>query len=59
MDKAITADAAPAMGDVRTMGIGDTLWLEGGVWNRRDWGRYVFVIAEAVSRGADVRWVRK
>jgi hypothetical protein len=58
MDKRITKEAAPSLGDIRVMGEGDTLWLEPDVWNRRDWGRYVFVIAEAVARGADVRWVR-
>jgi hypothetical protein len=54
----VSKDSAPALGDLRLMGDGDTLRLETDVRDRRDWGRYLFVIAEAVARGAEVRWPR-
>ncbi|MBD0712570.1 hypothetical protein BU196_00440 [Streptomyces sp. CBMA370] len=58
MDRKLTADAAPALGDVRQMGHGDTLWLAQGVRTRPDWSRYTDAIGGAVARGADARWVR-
>lgn len=58
MDKKITADVAPGLGDVRAMGEGDTLWLFPGAEKRKDWARYTDAIGGAVSRGADARWVR-
>ncbi|WP_330174535.1 hypothetical protein OG875_13875 [Streptomyces sp. NBC_01498] len=58
MDIRITGATAPALGDVRGLGRGDTLWLEAGARDRRDWGRYVDAVAQAVHRGADARWAR-
>lgn len=58
MEVRIKGETAPALGDLRDLGAGDTVWLEPGVWNRRDWGRYVDAIAHAVCRGADARWGR-
>lgn len=58
MHKYITADAAPALGDVRQMGAGDVVWLAPGAPGREDWGRCVNALAHAVRRGADARWVR-
>jgi hypothetical protein len=54
----MSATAAPAMGDIRAMGEGDALWLSADARQRKDWGRYTDAIAQAVSRGAEVRWVR-
>lgn len=58
MERAIKAGAYPAMGDIRQMGPGDTLWLESAVRNSPEWCRYGDAVRHAVSRGADVRWVR-
>jgi hypothetical protein len=46
------------MGDVRTMGEGDTVWLEPAIREGKEWSRYVDAVRHAVTRGADVRWVR-
>ena len=54
----ITGTSAPPMGDVRMVSEGDTVWLYPGVEQRKDWGRYLDALASAVTRGADVRWVR-
>ncbi len=59
MDKYIAADAAPALGDVRQMSSGDTVWLARDACCRRDWGRFIDAVAHAVRRGADARWVRR
>ncbi|MFD9904805.1 hypothetical protein [Streptomyces sp. NPDC059063] len=56
MDKFITADATPALGDVRQMGEGDTVWLAPGMTQRPDWVRCLAAVAHAVRRGADARW---
>jgi hypothetical protein len=58
MERRLSLEAAPALGDVRAMGEGDTLWLSPGVEGRKDWGRYLDAAAAATTRGADVRWVR-
>lgn len=58
MDKQISDTNAPAMGDIRLMGAGDTLWLISSAKARKDWPRYTDAIGAAVTRGADVRWVR-
>lgn len=58
MERRMTADTAPALGDIRQMGHGDTVWLSPGVDDRGDWGRYLDALASAVTRGTDVRWVR-
>ncbi|OKH90461.1 hypothetical protein AB852_35430 [Streptomyces uncialis] len=59
MEREIRADAAPALGDVRQMGEGDTVWLASSVRQRADWQRYLSACFAAVSRGADVRWCRR
>ncbi|MQS00304.1 hypothetical protein FNX44_000105 [Streptomyces sp. OF1] len=58
MERSITTHVAPALGDVRRMGEGDTVWMSPGVQERSDWGRYVDAIAGAIARGADARWCR-
>ena len=58
MEMGITGTSAPPMGDVRMVSEGDTVWLYPGVEQRKDWGRYLDALASAVTRGADVRWVR-
>lgn len=50
--------AAPAIGDIRVLGEGDTIWLTPEAPQRRDWSRYLDAIITAVSHGADVRWAR-
>jgi len=54
----IDKDAAPALGDVRALGVGDRILLNLGVEKRKDWPRYVDAIGVAITRGADVGWVR-
>jgi hypothetical protein len=58
VERAVKVGAMPAMGDVRLMGEGDTLWLEPPIRESAEWCRYVDAVRHAVSRGADVRWVR-
>lgn len=58
MQHKISADAAPALGDIRAMGAGDTLFIVPGADRRADWSRYADAIGGAVTRGADARWVR-
>jgi hypothetical protein len=55
MECRITCAHAPAIGGVRTMGQGDTIWLHANVEARKDWSRYADAIAQAVTRGAEVR----
>jgi len=49
----------PAMGDVRALGPGDTLRIEPAIRESAEWCRYVDAVRHAVSRGADVSWVRR
>jgi len=58
MELIVRVGNAPAMGNVRTLGDGDTLWLERPIRESREWCRYVDAVRHAVNRGADVRWVR-
>lgn len=58
MERRITGDGAPALGDIRTLGEGDTVWLSPGVDDRPDWGRYLDALAHAITRGTEVRWIR-
>lgn len=55
MDRRMTCANAPAIGDIRIMGRGDTIWLHANVEQRKDWGRYADAIAQALARGAEVR----
>jgi len=55
VQRRITYSDAPALGDVRTMGEGDVIWLHANVETRKDWSRYVDAIGAAISRGAEVR----
>lgn len=54
----LTLRAVPALGDVRRAAHGDVLWLVPGVTQRRDWSRYAEALAQAITRGAEVRWER-
>lgn len=58
MIRRISVETGPALGDVRTMGRGDTVVLDPGVEGRKDWGRYLDALASALSRGVEVRWLR-
>jgi len=55
LERRITVQSAPALGDIRAMGEGDTIWLHANVETRKDWGRYADAIQVAVTRGAEVR----
>jgi hypothetical protein len=58
MIEKISVEAAPALGDIRLLGRGDTIVLADGVEGRRDWGRYLDALASALSRGVEVRRLR-
>lgn len=58
MQYRFSANAAPALGDVRAMGPGDSLLIFPDANQRADWSRYADAIGGAVSRGADAKWVR-
>ncbi|MFE7520560.1 MULTISPECIES: hypothetical protein [Streptomyces] len=54
MDFEISAERAPALGDVRQLGRGDVLRLLDGWQSRPDWIRYLAAAAHALGRGARV-----
>lgn len=54
----ISKDYGPALGDIRALGEGDTVWLFWDADQRKDWGRYLDALAGAITRGASVRWLR-
>lgn len=55
MERKITVSHAPALGDLRAMGTGDTVWIHANAETRKDWARYADALAAAVTRGAEVR----
>lgn len=57
-DRVLSAGSGPAMGDIRAMRRGQTLWILADAPERKDWPRYGDAIAAAVMRGVDVRWNR-
>lgn len=57
-DVRISWKSAPALGDIRQLGAGDTIWKVHGVTRRADYGRYSDAIRHAINRGAEVRWIR-
>jgi hypothetical protein len=50
----IRSDYAPALGDLRAMGLGDVIVVQPGATERKDWGRYLDAIGGAVTRGAEI-----
>lgn len=54
MERTISADTAPALGDVRAMGRGDVLRLAADWHSRPDWLRYLAAAAHAMGRGARI-----
>ena len=58
MDMRIGWLIAPALGDVRALGEGDTVWLTPESTQRDDWPRYLDALAAAIAAGTDVRWLR-
>lgn len=48
-----------ALGDIRRLGAGDTIWLRPAVRERADWLRIVDALAAALARGAEIRWERE
>lgn len=57
MDRMIKLESAPALGDFSLLAPGDTLWIAPDAPQRKDWSRYVALLAVAICRGADVRWM--
>jgi hypothetical protein len=55
MELGISGTAAPALGDLRALKAGDTVWVYADANGRADWARYADAIVTAVTRGADVR----
>lgn len=55
----IRKDHAPALGNVRELGRGDTIVIVNGASVRPDWARYLDAIGQAVTNGADVRQVKR
>jgi hypothetical protein len=55
MIRTIRKDQAPALGDIRDLGRGDTIVVTHDANQRKDWGRFASAIADAVTQGADVR----
>ncbi|QAX93285.1 hypothetical protein HOV11_gp29 [Streptomyces phage Vash] len=53
----IGPDYAPALGDVRALNAGDTVYLKPGANDRKDWARYADALTTALTRGASVVWV--
>jgi hypothetical protein len=53
----IRSDYAPALGDLRVMGLGDVIVIRRDASQRRDWPRYLEAITAAVARGAEVQRV--
>lgn len=54
----ISADSAPPIGNIRTLGPDDRILIEPPMRERPDWCRYVDAVRHAVARGAEVRWRR-
>lgn len=55
MELGISGTAAPALGDLRALGDGDTIWVYADASGRADWARYAEAAMAAVTRGAEVR----
>ncbi len=53
-DVDIRPESAPALGDVRTLGEGDHIYIYAGADKREDWPRYLAAVTHAVGRGANV-----
>jgi hypothetical protein len=47
---------APALGDVRALTSGDTVFIVKGATDRGDWGRYLDALGVAITRGASITW---
>lgn len=54
----ITKSTAPALGDLRRLGVGNVIVIGAGATSRPDWGRYENAIGAAVTRGAEIRQER-
>ena len=49
----------PPLGDIRRMGEGDIVWLDPDAPLRGDWPRYLDALMTALTRGAEIKWVRQ
>lgn len=56
MLRPIRKDYSPALGDIRAMGGGDEVVISPSARERKDWPKIVAAVADAVSKGAGVRW---
>lgn len=52
----ITADQAPAPGDIRALGAGSVILLYPSARDRQDWTSILSALPNAIARGAEVLW---
>lgn len=52
----ISADQAPAPGDIRALGVGAVILLYPSARDRQDWTSILSALPNAIARGADVMW---
>ncbi|MGV9546817.1 hypothetical protein [Streptomyces ardesiacus] len=55
----IDAAMAPALGDVRSAGPGDLVYILPDATSRKDWAKYWEAVGVALSRGAQVVVMRR
>lgn len=53
----IDSRTAPALGALRALEAGRTVYLRPSVKERADWPRYIDALASALAHGVSVRWV--
>ncbi len=56
MTVVLSADRAPAPGDIRSLGAGDLVTLRRSVKDRADWQHIIPALLIALVRGASVIW---
>lgn len=50
----ITAESAPAIGDVRAADVAHVVFVHADAPQRKDWARYADALTVAIARGAEV-----
>lgn len=55
----ITADQAPAPGDIRALGAGSVILLRPSARDRQDWTSILSALPNAIARGAEVLWEKE
>ncbi|ADE43476.1 gp9 [Streptomyces phage phiSASD1] len=56
MLRIILKGSAPALGDIRAMGQGDTIVVRRAATQRPDWPRFQDAVSVAANRGAQVHY---